>query len=193
MKKPVMLEFYCGRGGWTKGFLAHGFECHGYDIEPKFSQLYPGQFHLCDVRRLIGGDLRALRPAVLCASSPCDEFSRWTMPWTRKRNPPEPELGIQLAKFAVYMAELLEIPLILENVQTAQRWLGKAVNHCGPFYLWGDGVPALLPREVERRVKESYGSKERDKRAEIPFGLADWVARQYANLCSENDGEGVSA
>jgi hypothetical protein len=59
---------------------------------------------------------------------------------------------------------------------------GRAVNFCGPFYLWGDGVPALLPKDVERRTKESYGSKERAKRAEIPLPLADWIGRQMANL-----------
>jgi sugar phosphate isomerase/epimerase len=179
--KPVMLDLYCGRGGWTKAFLAHGFECHGYDVED-FSVHYPGIFHRLDVLSLAAAELRRRftdRIVVVCASSPCDEFARFTMPWTRAKNPPEPDLGIQLARRAFDIARELGVPLIFENVRSAQKWLGRAVMFSGPFYLWGDGVPALLPREVRRRPKESFGSKERDKRAEIPFDLADAIARFY--------------
>jgi hypothetical protein len=176
----VMLDLCCGRGGWTKGFLPHGFKCYGYDIDPKFRSLYPGSFIEGDVRKIPLAELRNQNVRVVCASSPCEEFSRFTMPWTRAKNPPEPILGIELARACFTIAEALGVPLIFENVRLAQRWLGRAVMHCGPFYLWGDGVPCLLPRDVQRRVKESYGSKERDKRAEIPFELADWIARLYA-------------
>jgi hypothetical protein len=174
-----MIELYCGRGGWSKGFLAHGFDCYGFDIERRFATLYPGHFRQIDIRELSAADLEPLQAKIICASSPCEQFSRFTMPWTRARNPPEPTLGIELARKAFSLAKALRLPLIFENVQTAQRWLGRAVNFCGPFYLWGDGVPALLPSEIRRRVKESYGSKERDRRAEIPFDLADWIARVY--------------
>lgn len=178
--KPQMLDLCCGRGGWSKAFLAHGFDCYGYDIDEKFRALYPGNFIRGDVREVPVDELRGQDIRLVCASSPCEEFSRFTMPWTRAKNPPEPKLGIELAHACFGIAAALKVPLIFENVMTAQRWLGRAVMHCGPFYLWGDGVPALLPSDVRRRVKESYGSKERDKRAEIPFDLADWIARQYA-------------
>lgn len=36
------------------------------------------------------------------------------------------------------------IPLVVENVAGAQRWVGRAAWHFGSFYLWGD-VPALMP------------------------------------------------
>ena len=36
------------------------------------------------------------------------------------------------------------IPLVVENVCGAQKWVGKARWHYGSFYLWGD-VPALMP------------------------------------------------
>jgi len=160
--------------------MAHGFDCYGVDVEDKFRALYPGKFICADVRQFESQYWKNMNIRVICASSPCEEFSRHTMPWTRAKNPPEPKLGIELANVAMHIAADLGVPLILENVRTAQKWLGRAVMHCGLFYLWGDGVPALLPREVQRRVKESYGSKERDRRAEIPFELADWIARCYA-------------
>lgn len=172
-----MIDLYCGRGGWSKGFQSQGYQCFGYDIDPRFQQNYPGVFRCRDVLELTAEELQQLQPVIICASSPCDEFSRHKMPWTRARHPPEPELGIRLARKAFSLAQQLRVPFIFENVGIAQRWLGPAVNHCGPFYFWGD-VPALLPREVSRRIKESYGSRERDRRAEIPFELADWIARQ---------------
>jgi hypothetical protein len=181
IEKPVMIDLYCGFGGWTDAFLAHGFECHGYDIGD-FSGQYSGVFHRQDILQLRSSELKkqfASRIAVVCASSPCDEFARFTMPWTRAKNPPTPDMGIRLAHRAFELAKELGVPLIFENVRSAQRWLGKAVMFSGPFYLWGDGVPALLPVGVRRRKKESFGSKQKSERAKIPFDLADAFARFY--------------
>jgi hypothetical protein len=36
------------------------------------------------------------------------------------------------------------IPMVVENVCGAQKWVGRAKWHFGSFYLWGD-VPALMP------------------------------------------------
>lgn len=72
---------------------------------------------------------------------------------------------------------------IIENVKAAQWFHGKATDHWGPFYLWGD-VPDVMPLFgvdlmplVEMRKKESYGSKQRAERATIPISLAQWIAR----------------
>jgi len=43
------------------------------------------------------------------------------------------------------------IPLIVENVRGAQKWVGQARWNFGSFYLWGD-VPALMPM-VKKAVK----------------------------------------
>lgn len=48
-----------------------------------------------------------------------------------------------------------EIPLAVENVNGAQRWVGSAAWHFGSFYLWGD-IPALMP--FARGKKNSGGS-----------------------------------
>lgn len=39
------------------------------------------------------------------------------------------------------------IPMIVENVRGAQKWVGPARWNYGSFYLWGD-VPALMPIAV---------------------------------------------
>jgi hypothetical protein len=43
------------------------------------------------------------------------------------------------------------IPLIVENVRTAQEFVGPASWHFGSFYLWGD-VPALMPKAMKPKV-----------------------------------------
>jgi hypothetical protein len=36
------------------------------------------------------------------------------------------------------------IPMVIENVRGAQKWIGRARWNFGSYYLWGD-VPALMP------------------------------------------------
>jgi hypothetical protein len=42
--------------------------------------------------------------------------------------------------------------MVVENVNGAQKWVGKARWHFGSYYLWGD-VPALMPLAVGRKVE----------------------------------------
>lgn len=44
------------------------------------------------------------------------------------------------------------IPMAVENVVGAQRWVGRAAWHHGSFYLWGD-VPAVMPIISRHRPK----------------------------------------
>lgn len=44
------------------------------------------------------------------------------------------------------------IPMVVENVCGAQKWVGAARWHFGSYYLWGD-VPALMPTQAARGVK----------------------------------------
>ena len=58
------------------------------------------------------------------------------------------------------------IPLVVENVCGAQKWVGRAKWHFGSFYLWGD-VPALMPITKRAKVGD-YGGHGRFP----PGGLA---------------------
>ena len=48
------------------------------------------------------------------------------------------------------------IPLIVENVQGAQKWVGRAAWHFGSYYLWGD-VPALMPITLKADHTKTVG------------------------------------
>jgi len=101
------------------------------------------------------------------------------------------------------------IPMVIENVKGAQPWVGVAACHYGAQYLWGD-VPALLPFSGESEgIKQhgsgalwfdrgiaSYGSQSHARKtasamiAEIPFSLAEWIARYYLPGCSQGYNSG---
>jgi site-specific DNA-cytosine methylase len=43
--KPIVIDLFCGLGGWSEGFLAEGWEAVGFDIERHDygTGVYPGQ------------------------------------------------------------------------------------------------------------------------------------------------------
>lgn len=198
--KPVAIDLFCGLGGWTKGFLAEGYEVIGFDIEHKPS--YPGVFINMDVAKLCGYDLRAVNPVVIVASPPCPEFSVWGQKHFHP-NPPWPIKGIELFNHTLRVCREAGCSFIIENVRPAQLFVGPATNRLGSFYLWGD-VPPLMPqgaytkksaglvfdwdRKTRKRSIEgtryfSSASKERresqSRVAEIPYDLANWIARCF--------------
>jgi hypothetical protein len=159
---PVCDDLYCGLGGWADGFLSEGFRVRGYDIEKHDygTGTYPGELFICDVRSIHGSQLKDA--AVIVASPPCQEPSYRAMPWKRAKalnaiGPPHNFIELFNACFRI-QREASEaagryIPLIVENVGGAQRWVGRARWHFGSYYLWGD-VPALMPLTLRCRKSQ---------------------------------------
>lgn len=188
MIKPLAIDLCCGRGGWAHGLIAAGFRVIGFDLDASFVSVYPGEFYgNCDVRvlardveerHLSGWYGRLCGAALIVASPPCEEFTRHMMPWTRRRNPPPPDLSIVYACHQIQ--KTLGVPMILENVREAQNWIGVADRHFGPFYLWGD-VPVLLPpfSWTHYRQKQSRSSTARVERAIVPMELAQHIGRIF--------------
>jgi len=169
----LAIDLFCGLGGWTEGLLAEGYRVVGFDIERHVygSHRYPAQLVLQDVLTIHGGQFKSA--ALIVASPPCQEFSYMAMPWSKaKQKIREYEDGTRDVKrlTALFDAcfriqcEASEaagryIPLIVENVRGAQRWVGRSRWNFGSFHLWGD-VPALMPITV-RRSKQA-GNFHRD-------------------------------
>lgn len=204
---PICIDLYAGTGGWTRGFLAEGYRCFGFDIERhtytkdcpecdgtgnfyrhdedgdfldcgecdegRVTVTYPGQLILQDARTLHGSQFR--NASVIVASPPCQEFTRHQLPWTKRRNPPPPDLSLIEAAFRIAIEA--GRPLVLENVREAQRYIGPAKAHYGSRYLWGD-VPPILPF-AEKSRKERMSSSAVAQRSEIPFDLAQFIARVF--------------
>jgi hypothetical protein len=149
----LAIDLFCGLGGWAEGFLAEGYDVVGFDIERR---PYPGQLVLQDVLTLHGSQFRDA--AVIVASPPCQAYSYRAMPWKRAKALPPPDNTLFEACFRIQReaseAAGRHIPMVVENVRGAVKWVGPAQGKFGSYYLWGD-VPALIP--VPRRTKNGNG------------------------------------
>jgi hypothetical protein len=157
--KPLAIDLFCGLGGWTEGLLAAGYYVVGFDNERHVygEHRYPAQLVLQDVLTLHGSQFKDA--ALIVASPPCQEFSYMAMPWSRAKEK-EDKLKYGPAEDRKRLTALFDacfriqreaseaagrhIPLVVENVRGAQKWVGRARWNFGSFYLWGD-VPALMP------------------------------------------------
>ena len=115
---------------------------------------YPGTLILRDVRSIHGSELKDA--TCIVASPPCQAYSYRAMPWSRAKALPPPDNTLFLECFRIQRQAIEaaghHIPLIVENVRGAQKWVGRAQWNYGSFYLWGD-VPALMPPILSRRMK----------------------------------------
>ena len=174
---PLAIDLFCGLGGWTEGLLQEGYHVIGFDIERHCYGVarYPAQLVLQDVTTIHGAQFKDA--ALIVASPPCQAYSYRAMPWKRAKALPPPDNTLFEACFRI-QREACEaanryIPLVVENVCGAQKWVGRARWHYGSFYLWGD-VPALMPIVVNRRMKFP-----------ADCGPRMWSEREYQRL---NDG-----
>jgi hypothetical protein len=146
--KPLAIDLFCGLGGWTEGLLAENYRVIGFDLERHEygEHRYPAQLVLQDVLTLHGSQFRDA--TLIVASPPCQAYSYRAMPWSRAKALPPPDNTLFDACFRIQKeaceAAGRHVPLVIENVRGAQRWVGRARWNFGSFYLWGD-VPALMP------------------------------------------------
>ena len=216
MTKYRMLDLFCGRGGWTNAFLERGWECVGVDNKPQPN--YRGELLLADIllqlRIDVDGYFYLICPErrstvhrlgyfdFICGSSPCENFT-----CVQLRNffpePKYPALGVSLFNHTRQLCWESRRPWVMENVRAAQEFVGPAVTHCGPFYLWGNAVPPLMPQGIlknwetfnngrsggpGRMTKGARRSEETAKVAEIPPELAHCVAEYAERLLEQKRG-----
>lgn len=177
-EKPLAIDLYCGLGGWSEGLLAEGWRCVGFDIEAHDYGTggYPGQLVIQDVLTLHGSQFKTA-DLIVC-SPPCQEFSYMAMPWSRAkqieralRDEDDFPAGYTGSCTVAELTRLFDacfriqreaseaagrhIPLIVENVRGAVKWVSQPVRwNFGSYYLWGD-VPALMPITFAQRMKVS--------------------------------------
>jgi hypothetical protein len=152
MRAPLMVDLFCGLGGWAAGGLAAGYYVTGFDTERHEygGYCYPAQLVLQDVLTLHGAQFQ--NATLIVASPPCQAYSYRAMPWKRAKALPPPDNTLFDACFRIQReaceAAGRHIPLIVENVRGAQPWVGRARWNYGSYYLWGD-VPALMPLTIK--------------------------------------------
>ena len=173
--KPLALDLCCGLGGWTRGFLKAGWDVVGVDIK-RFNK-YPADQIVADVTTLVLPS--DIRPQMVVASPPCEEFSRHDQPWTRKKNPPPPDLSIWRA--CERIAASLHVPIVIENVRGAQRFMGASAACVGSFHLWRDIPPGFeaINWGFTHTPKRELSGRQRAERAKVPLALSFTIARLW--------------
>lgn len=204
--KPLAIDLFCGLGGWSEGLLAEGWEVIGFDIKRHQygDHKYPAQLVIQDVTTLHGSQFR--NAALIVASPPCQAYSYRAMPWKRAKALPPPDNTLFESCFRIQReaceATGRHIPMVVENVRGAQKWVGKSRWSFGSYHLWGD-VPALMPISIRRDAKQggdwfaearkggcggtsaSFGSKSPERKmasamiAKIPLPLSRHIAAVY--------------
>jgi hypothetical protein len=160
MSNPLAIDLYAGLGGWSDGLIAEGYDVIGYDIEAhEYGDMkYPGKLVIQDVLTLHGSQFKDA--ALIVASPPCQEYSYMAMPWKLAKAKAAAIRADTTGESLAHLNRLFNacfriqaeaslaagrhIPMIVENVRGAQKWVGRARFNFGSFYLWGD-VPALMP------------------------------------------------
>ena len=189
--KPLVFDLFCGLFGWGEAFSQHGYNVVGFDCEDQFKNFGKAMPENCelvlrDVRSITGAELVKQYgvPTIIVASPPCQEFSYMAMPWSKAKEKmrkilADPEEQTRLTDLfnqcfriqrEVSEAAGHYVPMILENVRGAQRWVGKARWNFGSFYLWGD-VPALMPIPGRTRLEKGIKTEYREKR----YGTSSWT------------------
>jgi hypothetical protein len=122
---------------------------------------------LKSILEINGYDLRAVSPALVVASPPCQKYSHMAMPFSRGKREGSWQRWERDSTFGDFrlnelfnacfrIARQIGCPIVLENVKGAQPWLGRAKAHFGSYYLWGD-VADVGGRVVRADVRPEFG------------------------------------
>lgn len=153
---PRLLDLFCGRWGWSRAFAARGWECIGIDkVTPPENP--PGcSFLQWDILFLSPACILDYKPDFIVASPPCQEFAKYRLRcfWP---DPPYPRMGMELFNHTRGLCWDSDIPYVIENVLGAEWFVGRAHQHCGPFYLWGTGIPPILPQGILKGKQLTIG------------------------------------
>lgn len=109
-----MLDLFCGRWGWSRAFAARGWDCVGFDLTMPPEIPARCSFVQQDILELTldRGFLDFWEPDFICASSPCEQFSKTCIGGMGcfYPNAPFPEMGIRLFSHTRAICEASGIP-----------------------------------------------------------------------------------
>jgi hypothetical protein len=162
----LLLDLFCGRGGWSLPFIQRGWSCIGIDCQ---DHGYPGELR---IQRLPAdpASLLALAPDAVVASPPCEDYARHALPWIAA-----PAADETLLRWSLSLPAIFRCPVIVECSRFAARTNPGHVI-VGPYALWGH-VPALLP--YVPFFKSKLSGTDPARRAMIHPALSDFIADYF--------------
>lgn len=158
----IVLDLFCGLGGFSQAFRDRGHTVIGLDIEPPADVI-------ADATRLPFRD--TFRPDVILASPPCTEFTKWDLPW-RDGKPDMVLVNAALAAVERFKPRYW----VLENVRgLARLWERPYSLRVGSRYLWGE-FPLFLfgsHREAQGKWKLPPSKDRARLRSKIPRVISE--------------------
>ncbi|HZU00874.1 MAG TPA: DNA cytosine methyltransferase [Ktedonobacteraceae bacterium] len=123
MRKPRLLDLFCGAGGCAKGYADAGFEVIGVDNRPQKN--YPYEFHLADALEFLDtADLSSF--SAIHASPPCPRYTSITaLSGNRNKHP-------DLVAIVRKKLQMTGKPYVIENVTGAP--FEQGVMLCGSMF-----------------------------------------------------------
>lgn len=123
MKRPMLLDLFCGAGGAAMGYYRAGFDVYGIDINPQPN--YPFRFLRGDALEFaakFGREFDAIH-----ASPPCQAYSFSTVQW-RKLGREYPDMVADTRQCLMSLGK----PWIIENVTGSP--LNNPLLLCGTMF-----------------------------------------------------------
>ena len=173
-RKPLAIDLFTGLHGWAAGLVAEGWRVIGFDLEDMCAQFGASrprgvQLVIQDVLTLHGSQFKTAD--LIVASPPCQKFSYMAMPWSRgKAIAADYRSGSRDVKQLTALFDACfriqreaseakgeHIPMVVENVCGAQKWVGRSDYVFGSFHLWGD-IPALMPKAKPKAKVPGMGA-----------------------------------
>jgi DNA (cytosine-5)-methyltransferase 1 len=134
MRRPRILDLFCGAGGAAVGYHRAGFEVVGVDI--KSQPHYPFEFLHGDALEVLSRPAWALATEydAIHASPPCQAFTQMSARWRGKGTKADDHLDL-LTPTRALLADV-SIPYVIENVQGAKNYMRVDLRlHGGMFGL----------------------------------------------------------
>lgn len=150
MKRPKLLDLFCGAGGAGYGYYLAGFDVTGVDHKPM--KRHPQNEHM----RFVQADSLEYALAygwqydAIHASPPCQSHSQIT---------PDKSRHVDLIPHTRFALEALGLPYIIENVYGAKSAMPNSVMLCGAMFglkvyrhrLFESNILLLVPSHVPHR------------------------------------------
>jgi site-specific DNA-cytosine methylase len=196
LRKPRLLDCFCGMGGVSDGFALEGFSVTGIDIVDAPKMLgYKHNFIQANMLGLNGTDFQGYD--VIWGSPPCRDFTvlndkRGTK--TAWKNPKNPQRGMLVVRDFIRFCNNAHPQFwILENVIGIKKCMTLEVPFVEPklearigykrHVFYGDFPLPFLPKIRKFKIRESCGWDKLAswKRAKIPIACS----RAFARACRE--------
>lgn len=159
----MIVDLFCGRGGWARAAMELGHDVVGYDT---VDHGFPGQLILKKLP-IPDAEILAHQPEMIVASPPCEDYARAELPWLRTVKNPD----IWLLAWSISLQARMPCPVVIECSKFAGRYI-RPDRFLHPYALWGQ-LPLLLPQPTHQKTRLS--GRDPAARAMVDHELAIWI------------------